>query len=144
MAPLLVFALGFPARAAIATVLLFSSFVKVTASGFYIWQQKVDAQVLTYLLCGGIPGAVIGALILERLNNKNFEAWILLVIGIIIVISASSSLFGFNSFGEDAKPRIYLLPFLSFFIGSETGFLPQDRAHLEQSCYSISPLSPRR
>jgi uncharacterized membrane protein YfcA len=121
-APLLVFALGFPARTAVATALLFSSFVKVTASSFYLWQRKIDAQVLIYLLCGGIPGAVIGSLILERLNNKNSEAWMLLVIGIIIVISASSSLFGFNSSGGDAKPRIYLLPFLSFFIGSETGF----------------------
>jgi uncharacterized protein len=121
-APLLVFALGFPARTAVATALLFSSFVKVTASSFYLWQRKVNAQVLTYLLCGGIPGAILGSLILERLNNKNSEAWMLLVIGIIIVISASSSLFGFNSSGGDAKPRIYLLPFLSFFIGSETGF----------------------
>jgi uncharacterized protein len=121
-APLLVFALGFPARTAVATALLFSSFVKVTASSFYLWQRKVNAQVLTYLLCGGIPGAILGSLMLERLNNKNSEAWMLLVIGIIIVISASSSLFGFNSSGGDAKPRIYLLPFLSFFIGSETGF----------------------
>ncbi len=88
MAPSLVFILGFPSRIAVATALLFSSFVKVIASGVYLWKRQVDARILAYLLCGGIPGAIIGATILKELNNKKFEAWIFVVIGIIIITSA--------------------------------------------------------
>jgi len=122
MAPILVFILGFPSRTAVATALLFSSFVKVIASSVYLWRRKVDARTLAYLLYGGIPGAVIGATILEGLNNKKSEAWIFFIIGIIIVTSAFLSLFRFRLPDGSAKPRIYLLPFLSFLIGSETGF----------------------
>lgn len=122
MAPSLVFILGFPSRIAVATALVFSSFVKVIASSVYLWKRQVDARILAYLLCGGIPGAVIGATILEGLNNKKFESWIFVVLGIIIVTSAFLSLFQFRLSDGSTKPRIYLLPFLSFLIGSETGF----------------------
>ena len=122
MAPALVFFMGFPPRTAVATALLFSSSVKLMASSVYLWQRKIDVRILIYLLCGGIPGSVIGAIILEKFNNHKSEAWIFFIIGTIIVISAVSSFFQFNISGVDAKPRLYLIPFLSFIIGSETGF----------------------
>jgi uncharacterized protein len=122
MAPALIFILGFPTRTAVATALLFSSFVKLMASSIYLWKRRVDVRILTCLLCGGIPGSIIGAIILERLNNKKYEAWVFFIIGTIIVASAASSLFQFKISDESAKRRLNLLPIFSFIIGSETGF----------------------
>jgi uncharacterized membrane protein YfcA len=122
MAPALVFALGFSPRAAVATALVFSSFVKVLASGIYLWQRKVDAKVLAYLVCGGVPGAVVGAIVLEGSKSKTSEPWVLVTLGIIVVVSAGLSLFHFAMSNERPKSRLYLVPLFSFMIGSETGF----------------------
>lgn len=143
MAPSLVFILGFPSRIAVATALLFSSFVKVIASGVYLWKRQVDARILAYLLCGGIPGAAIGATILKGLNNKKFEAWIFVVIGIIIITSAFLSLFSFRLSAGSPKPRIYLLLFLSFIIGSETGFSSAGAGALGTTMlFNVTALTP--
>jgi hypothetical protein len=44
MVPALVFLLGFQARTAVATALLFSACVKILASGVYCWHRKVDIR----------------------------------------------------------------------------------------------------
>jgi uncharacterized protein len=122
MAPALIFALGFPARTAVATALLFSSIVKLLASGIYLSHRKVDARVLAYLLCGGLPGAIIGAIVLEGLRSKKSEAWVLLTVAIIVIVSAALSLFRFKTANAGGGSRLYLLPPFSFLIGLETGF----------------------
>jgi uncharacterized membrane protein YfcA len=60
MVPALIFLLGFQARTAVATALLFSTCVKILGSGVYFWHRKVDIRTLAYLLYGGLPGAIIG------------------------------------------------------------------------------------
>ncbi len=69
MTPALIFILGFAPKTAVATALLFSALVKVLASGLYLRERKVDIRVLKYLFYGGVPGAVVGAIILEELKG---------------------------------------------------------------------------
>jgi Sulfite exporter TauE/SafE len=73
-----------------------------------------------YLLCGGVPGAIVGAIILEKMKSEKSEAWILLTLGIIIVVSASISLVQFTT--PNQRTRTHLLPPGAFLIGAETGF----------------------
>ena len=114
--------LGFAPRIAVATALLFSSLIKIVASGLYLSQRKVDFRTLTYLLCGGVPGALLGAFILEELRSEKSVAWILLTVGILVVVSSAVGIFHFKAPGERGGERLYLLSAFSFIIGNETGF----------------------
>src|SRR5579871_552627 len=91
-APALVLVLGFSPRASVTTALIFSTLVKICVSGVYLFKRQVNFRVLAYLLAGGLPGVIGGSIILESLKNSKSEKWILPAIGVVIAISAISSL----------------------------------------------------
>jgi len=121
MVPALVFLLGFQARTAVATALLFSTCVKILGSGVYFWHRRVDIRTLVYLLYGGLPGTIIGALLLKRAHTRGSEAWILFMVGLIVIVSAALSLLYGLTANSRWRSRAYLLPPLSFILGIETG-----------------------
>jgi hypothetical protein len=122
MVPALIFLLGFQARTAVATALLFSTCVKILGSGVYFWHRKIDIRTLMYLLYGGLPGAIIGAVLLKRAHSRGSEAWILFTVGLIVIVSAGLSLLHGVTANTRWRSRAYLLPLLSFILGIETGF----------------------
>jgi uncharacterized protein len=143
MVPALVFLLGFQARTAVATALIFSTCVKVLASGVYCWHRKVDFHTLVYLLYGGLPGAIIGAVLLNRAHTQGSEAWIFFTVGLIVIVSAGLSLFHGVTANTRWKPRAYLLPFLSFILGIETGFSSAGAGALGTvMLFNLTALSP--
>src|SRR5882724_10328433 len=91
-APALILILGFTPRTSVATALIFSATVKLSAVAIYAWKSQVKYRVLTYLLLGGVSGAVVGSLVIEHFRSGRSEAWALLIVGLTITASAIAGL----------------------------------------------------
>src|SRR5882724_4604847 len=91
-APALILILGFTPRTSVATALIFSATVKLSAVAIYAWKSQVKYRVLTYLLLGGVSGAVVGSLVIEHFRSGRSEAWVLLIVGLTITASAIAGL----------------------------------------------------
>ena len=143
MVPALVFLLGFQARTAVATALLFSTCVKILGSGVYCWHRQVDIRTLVYLLYGGLPGAIIGAVLLKRAHTQGSEAWILFTVVLIVIVSAGLSLLYGVTANSRWRSRAYLLPPFSFILGIETGFSSAGAGALGTvMLFNLTALSP--
>jgi len=68
--PLLILALGVPARIAVGTSLIFGAVVKIITSPVYMARGQVDWRTLSYMLCGGVPGVLIGVFMLRGVDGK--------------------------------------------------------------------------
>jgi hypothetical protein len=119
-APLLILALGLPPEAAVGTALLFGFLVKVPAGLVYILRGQVSPSALGLLLLGGLPGVLLGSLLLVHL--KGTRDMVLFLVGQTVVLSAVLGLYrtfrGLRVSRE--KPR--LLPLGGLGIGLEVGF----------------------
>jgi uncharacterized membrane protein YfcA len=121
-APALILILGFTPRTSVATALIFSATVKLSAVAIYAWKSQVKYRVLTYLLLGGVSGAVVGSLVIEHFRSGRSEAWVLLIVGLTITASAIAGLVVRPKVQRNAEHKSsFLLP-PAFAIGIETGF----------------------
>ena len=119
-APLLILALGLPPEVAVGTALLFGFLVKVPAGAVYLLRRQVDARALLRLLLGGVPGVLLGSLLLTQL--KGAKDLVLLLVGLTVVLSAGLGLWrGLKGVGR-GRERPWLLPPAAFGIGLEVGF----------------------
>jgi uncharacterized membrane protein YfcA len=142
-APALILLMGYSPRVAVATALVFSAVVKVFASGTYLFRGNVDFRILGYLICGGVPGALLGAFALERLNLAEANQWILCAIGIVVMISAIGNIMNFRRRERTASSRPHLLPFFGFPIGLECGFSSSGAGALGTTLlFRVTALSP--
>ncbi len=121
-APALIAILRFSPRTAVATALVFSAAVKIAAAIVYVWRRQVNFRVLGYLLVGGMPGALLGAVLINQLKSRTADSWLIALIGILVIVSAASGLLRFSNdqSGAQLKPRSLL--FFGLPIGFETGF----------------------
>ena len=118
--PLLILALGLPPEGAVGTALLFGFLVKVPAGAVYLLRRQVDARALLRLLLGGVPGVLLGSLLLTQL--KGAKDLVLLLVGLTVVLSAGLGLWrGLKGVGR-GRERPWLLPPAAFGIGLEVGF----------------------
>lgn len=90
--PLSILLLGLPPVECVGTVLVFSAAIKVLATFLYARRGHVDRRVLGYLLAGGIPGAIAGALPLDRMRSARPTAVVLALVGSTVILSAVSTL----------------------------------------------------
>lgn len=114
--PLLILALGVPARIAVGTSLIFGAVVKIITSPVYMARRQVDWRTLAYMLAGGVPGVLIGVFTLRGLDGKTITG----VIGATIVVVAL-----FNLFRPHTEIRHDWTPWLALValpIGTEVGF----------------------
>ena len=119
-APLLILALGLPPEVAVGTALLFGFLVKVPAGAVYLLRRQVDARALLRLLLGGVPGVLLGSLLLTQL--KGAKDLVLLLVGPAGGLSAGLGLWrGLKGVGR-GRERPWLLPPAAFGIGLEVGF----------------------
>jgi uncharacterized membrane protein YfcA len=121
-APILVLLLGYPPRVAVATALVYAASVKLWAASAYVIRRQVSLRVLLFLLLGGVPGAVLGTILLDGLSVPSTSRWILCGVGAVVLVSAVSSLFDVNREKRALQCRYRCLPFLAFPIGVESGF----------------------
>jgi hypothetical protein len=119
--PVLLLFLGMPAPQAVGTALVFVAVVKLFAAPMFLARKQVNFRILGLLLLGGLPGAILGSLLLDGLKVKRLDGLMLLLLGTTIVISASAT-FLRKATGQQGKDKAMRLPFFSFPIGLEVGF----------------------
>lgn len=122
--PILTLWLGLPAAAAVGTSFLFVTVTKLTATPVYLFRGQVDFRTVKRLAIGGVPGVVLGSLLLSRMKSDALQPMVLTVVGLTIVVMAGISMWKLLSPALDrpVEPKLVWLPVLAFLIGLEVGF----------------------
>ena len=123
--PLLILFLGVPAPVAVATGLMFSAAVKLVLVPSQIARKQVAWRVLGLMLLGGLPGVLVGSLVLKHLD-LHVPQYVLngLLGGVLVLTALWQIAFSFRSTRTEApvRDRSKLLPWLMFPVGAEVGF----------------------
>lgn len=122
--PILTLALGVPVQAAVGAALIFATVTKLIATPVYLGRGKIDGKLLLLLAAGGIPGVLLGTVVLNRMRTPGMESAVLSVVGATIVLLAVLSLWRLYRPQQtaDRKERHGVLPWVAFPIGVEVGF----------------------
>lgn len=125
-APLLMLWLGVPPAIAVGTALAFGALVKIPAALSYWRRGLVDRGAAKAMILGGIPGVLVGGLLLQSFDRAGLRPVVLCIVGLVVVTSA---LFGLWRAWRPATPvergaseRRRTLGWLSLPIGLEVGF----------------------
>lgn len=107
---------------AVALALLFSAIIKLVAAPLYIVRKQVDYSVLWRMAMGGVPGVLLGTLILQYLDKKSLNGPVLLVVGATVLFSSLSNLFRRQVTELPDGRWAKAMPWLTGLIGAEVGF----------------------
>ena len=113
--PLLIM-MGLPAAQCVGTAQIFASVVKILTVPGYIKRKQVDWRVVGYMLATGLPGVIVGALLLKRVPTNLVGG----VVGLIITSIAALNLFRFSHVAPHDRSRWMALVGLP--VGLEMGF----------------------
>lgn len=114
--PLLILLLGMPTSQAVGTALIFGAAVKIITTPFYWRRGQIDKVALAYLLGTGLPGVLVGSLLLSGIKSD----WVTVFVGLTIMIVSTFNLFRFAP-GESVDRKQWLA-FVGLPIGLEVGF----------------------
>ena len=122
--PLLILLLGVPPATAVGTALTFGAIVKILSVPAYVTRKQVNFRVLKFMLFGGIPGVIAGALVLGSLKSSPYARLLYLALGSLIACTAIFHLYRtLRPERELVKvDRSRLLPWFALPIGAEVGF----------------------
>ncbi len=122
--PLLILLLNVAPATAVGTALTFGAIVKIASVPVYALRRQVNFRILRLLLAGGLPGVLLGALVMDHLKQGGYSRVLYLVLGSLIVSVSLFHLYRmFRPREESAKrERGNLLWSLAFPIGAEVGF----------------------
>lgn len=135
--PLLVLLIGVPARAAVGTSLIFGAVVKIITAPVYMARRQVDWRTLSFMLAGGVPGALIGVSILRGVDGKAITG----IIGATIVVVALFNIF--RPASPTRHDRAKWLALVCLPIGTEVGFSSAGAGALGAlSLLSLTKLAP--
>jgi len=122
-APVLILFLHVPPARAVGTALVFSTAVKLLVVPMQIYRKQVDYKILGYLLAAGIPGVLVGSLILAHFNTKGSQGILYAALGSTIVVMAALNLYRiWLRPGRGTKDLSRWLPAVALPIGVEVGF----------------------
>jgi uncharacterized membrane protein YfcA len=123
-APILILWFDVPPTIAVGTALAFGAIVKVPAVAAYIARKQVDYGAFARMALGGLPGVIVGGIVLQTLDHDRLDGLVLLLVGSVVVVSALFSLFTAHNRSGNRLPRARnrLLTWLSLPIGLEVGF----------------------
>jgi uncharacterized membrane protein YfcA len=124
-APILIVFLGVPPVEAVTVALLFAAAVKLLIAPAYLWRRQVDFRILGKLLAGGLPGVLLGSVVLQRLTAARQSGIVSAALGLTIVGAAAVNLYRVwrsTPRAANARDGARWLPFLAFPIGAEVGF----------------------
>jgi len=121
-APLLIL-LGLDPAKAVGSALAFSTVVKLPAMLTHALYKNLDYKTLLLMLLGGVPGTLLGSLLLTLFHTLlELKRFLLLLIGITIVFSVLLNLLMvWKGRRFDLTKYKYLLPVACFLIGIEVG-----------------------
>jgi len=122
--PLLLMLTSVSPAEGVGTALAFGFLVKCISTPVYLFRGQVNFRVLRYLLYGGIPGVVVGSLLLNHLQGAARPNVINILLGVIIAATAIFHLWRMFQPRPDSsnRDRAHYLPYLAFLIGLEVGF----------------------
>lgn len=123
--PLLILFLHVPAAVAVTVGLMYSAAVKLVLVPAQILRRNVCWRTLGFMLAGGVPGVLIGSLVLKHFVDLGAERGVEGALGLILVFTASYQIFySFRSpNGRENQPdKPQILPFLMLPVGAEVGF----------------------
>jgi uncharacterized membrane protein YfcA len=144
--PVLVLFLDVPAAVAVGIGLTFSAAVKAILAPAQIVRGNVAWRTLGFMLLGGVPGVLVGSLLLRHLVVAGLNGVLNAVLGAILVGTASWQIL--NSFRPmQAKrgngDRSPLLSGLMFAVGAEVGFSSAGAGALGSAALlTLTPLQP--
>lgn len=106
MAPILLIGFGLELQTVVATDLLFATITKIFAGGVHIRNNLVDWQIVKRLWLGSIFATL--AVVYFSVSGKIFNnsGWITTILGILILLSSTSILFGSQIQSSQTKRRI--------------------------------------
>jgi uncharacterized protein len=144
--PLLILFLGIPAPMAVATGLMFSAAVKLVLVPSQIARKQVSWRILGLMLIGGLPGVLIGSLVLRHLDVHGPQLLLNGLLGGVLVLTALWQIFfSFRPVRTEVPPKDHsqLLPFLMLPLGVEVGFSSAGAGALGTAALlSLTSLSP--
>lgn len=144
--PMLVLFLGVPAAEAVGIGLLFASAVKFILVPAQIFRRNVNWRTLGYMLLGGVPGVLVGSLLLRHLVTAGAQNLLNAILGVILVSTAVwQLLFSFRPIKDNREraDRSRLLGVLMFPVGAEVGFSSAGAGALGSAALlSLTPLAP--
>lgn len=123
--PVLVLFLGVPAPEAVGIGLTFSAAVKCILAPAQIVRRHVAWRTLGFMLLGGVPGVLLGSLLLGRLVSTGSANLLHAILGAILVATASWQIvYSFRPMRQNAKvrDRSSRLAWLMLPVGAEVGF----------------------
>lgn len=122
--PLLILLLGVPPATAVGTALTFGAIVKIASVPVYAARKQVNLRILRLLLTGGVPGVLLGSLLLNSLKHGSYNSILYGVLGGLIVSTAVFRLYRVFWPKADAgnRDRPGMLWSLAIPIGAEVGF----------------------
>ncbi len=123
-APVLILLFHLRPAVAVGTALTFSAVIKFAVLPVYLRNRQIDFRILGLLCLGGIPGGLIGTLLLKKLSMAEYERQIFLVLGITIITLSLANLYRSwrHSHTAALKDRARWLPAVAALIGAEVGF----------------------
>lgn len=144
--PVLVLFLNVPAAIAVGIGLTFSAAVKAILAPAQVLRGNVAWRTLGFMLLGGLPGVLLGSLLLRQLVSAGSANVLNAILGAILVGTASWQIF--YSFRPMKRPetrrdRSPLLAWLMFPVGAEVGFSSAGAGALGSAALlSLTPLEP--
>src|ERR1700735_2476394 len=144
--PVLVLFLGVPAPVAVGIGLTFSAAVKLILAPAQIARRNVAWRTLGFMLLGGVPGVLVGSLLLRHLVSTGSANLLNAILGAILVTTASWQIvYSFRPMRQNssARDRSPWLTWLMFPVGAEVGFSSAGAGALGSAALlSLTPLEP--
>ncbi|MGC2656999.1 MAG: sulfite exporter TauE/SafE family protein [Bryobacteraceae bacterium] len=122
--PLLILLLGVNPATAVGTALAFGAIVKIASAPLYFVRRQISGRVLGMLLIGGLPGVLVGSLLLNQFKHSGYESVLYATLGSLIAATAAFHLYRtFRPKPKSAgRDRARWLPWFALPIGAEVGF----------------------
>ncbi len=114
--PVLFLLMGVPTAEAVGVSLLFAAVVKIASAPIFLARGHVHWRTVGMMLTTGLPGVLLGALLLRGMEPALMNSFV----GLTIVSIAVINMFQLSPNGR--KERMGLLVGLSLIIGLEMGF----------------------
>lgn len=122
-APVLILFFHVPPAHAVGTALAFGLAVKLLVVPMQLLRKQVDFRILGYMLAGGVPGVLLGSILLANLNVPGREGVLYAALGSTIVMMAAMNLYRlWLRPARRTADRSRWLPLFMLPIGAEVGF----------------------
>ena len=124
-APILILFLNVPPGVAVGTALAYAAIVKLIVAPAQIVRKQVNYRVLGYMMLGGLPGVILGALFFRSAATHNNWSPVYWALGGIIVLSSGFHIYRYfrpTKADRVLTDRAKWIAALMFPVGAEVGF----------------------